>query len=321
MTDGNLPAGIMYYRVYTDIETEDGHFMAGSNVVSVDVPASDAMPEAQAFIMMKTGQDKDLGMINTAYIVVAPTDISADIGTGKQITITSPLLDGQSQKAMYIGKSMTNYKGNKNYYYGYPATYLGETRKLDEWDTKYAVTAKGWEADKRVGKHLFDIDGEQVSFEFDKPMPDSRVEDVKLARDAGGVLTVSWKVIEDGVPIDGGAGKYGWKYLIKVLYAGVYASGTDPDFEAEKMWSNYDIFDKDLNIGFSRVCEVAANMPQDVSSVSIPEGIFSPGDTVHVLVYAISTDESFISPDSGAAGYGKAYMYWLFNYKVMVPVP
>ena len=121
--------------------------------------------------------------------------------------------------------------------------------------------------------------------------------------------------------MDGGPGKYGWKYLIKILYPGIYMSGDDPDFEAEKAWTNFDIFDKELNIGFSRVCEVAANMPQDMSSVKVPEGIFAPGDTVHVLVYAISTTESFVSSDSGIPGYGKAFMYWLFNYTVMVKVP
>ncbi len=102
-------------------------------------------------------------------------------------------------------------------------------------------------------------------------MPQSAIFNPQLTRNSDGNIDLSWSMVQDGSSFSGGSGGYGWKYLVKVMYEGAYAGGTDPNYQFEKFWSNICIRDK----GFNQVCELTRNMPLDNGNkVVIPDGIF-----------------------------------------------
>jgi len=314
MTDRNLPSGTSYFRVFQMIATADSALGVASNEVSVTIGSEQAFPPNITMLMMKTLPASGGAVEHQARYVVTTNDIGGIIPSGKNITITSPLFV-QAVKAQY---AVMGYKKVKNYYYGNRALYLGEIRMPGEWESKYYVSKNDFAADDRIGTHTIAINNQDIDFALTTGMPNSKILNPQLSRNADGDLEVSWNMLEDGSPFTGGAGKYGWKYLVKVMYEGVYAGGNDPDYQFEKFWSNICIRD----IGFNRICEVAVNMPQDAGNkMVIPDGIFDKETTVKISLYAISTTETATSPDSGVSGYGKAYMYWLYMGGTSVVVP
>ena len=58
-----------------------------------------------------------------------------------------------------------------------------------------------------------------------------------------------------------------------------------------------------------------------MDSILIPEGVFEPGQTVSILLYAISTTDSSSGVESGVDGYGWSDMSWLFAWKSGAVVP
>ena len=307
MTDKNLTQGTFYYRVFQLMNSQDGALIkVGSNEESIGLNFEECFPSRLSMLMMKTIPKSDGGYQNQAWYVVTTTDISGIIPTGLGVFVSSPLFT-QATAAQY---AKMGYKKIKNYYYDYPAHSLGEINMPGEWESKYYVPKDDFAADDRIGSHKIRIGNEIVDFgEFTTGVPQSKIYYPQLSRNSDGNLEVSWGMIQDGTVFSGGAGNYGWKYLVKVMEEGVYAGGNDPDYQYENYWSNMCIRD----IGFNRICEVAANMP-DISGnrVSVPDGIFTTGSTVTISVYAISTKDSYNNASSGVSGYGKSYMYWLY---------
>lgn len=307
MTDKNLTEGTFYYRVFQLMNSQDGALIRiGSNEESFGLNFEECFPSKLGMLMMKTIPKADGGYQHQAWYVVTTTDISGIIPYGMGVFVSSPLFT-QAQTAQY---AKMGYKKVKNYYYDCPAYSLGEISNPGEWESKYYVPKDDFAAADRIGSHKIRISDEVVDFgEFTTGMPQSKIYYPQLTRNSDGTLKVSWGMIQDGTPFTGGAGNYGWKYLVKVMEEGVYAGGNDPDYQYENYWSNICIKD----IGFNRICEVAANMP-DISgnSVTVPDGIFTTGSTVTISVYAISTKDSYNMPSSGVSGYGKSYMYWLY---------
>ncbi|MCD4782737.1 MAG: carboxypeptidase-like regulatory domain-containing protein [Candidatus Eremiobacteraeota bacterium] len=304
MTDKNLSQGICYYRVFEIINSDGGHLAVGSNEVSVNMSASDAFPDNIAMLMMKTLPAAGGGYEHQARYVVTTTDISGIIPQGKTVMIVSPFF-AQSMQAQY---AVMGYKKVKHYYYGNPAHYLGEIGMPGEWESKYFVSKDDFAADERIGTHRISIDGSIVGFgNLTTAQPESKILNPQVSLNADGDIELTWNMVQDGASFSGGAGSYGWKYFIKVMQE---AGAGDSTYQYEKFWSNICIRD----IGFNRICEVSANIPQVTNNkVVIPGGIFESGTAVKVSLYAISTSETTSSPTTGADGYGKSFMYWLYQ--------
>lgn len=316
MTDRNLTAGTWYYRVFQVIDTESGEFMLGSNQESLEIDSSVCFPSRISIMMLKTLPVPGTGGLeHQSRFVVTTTDIRDTIPAGMDVTVDSALFSA-IQTARY---SQMSYKNVEHYYYGNPAYYLGEINMPGEWDSKYFVTKDDFSADEVIGTHSIDINGETVNFgQIDDAMPNNKVYGVSISRNRDDQLQVSWSMVEDGSTFSGGEGSYGWKYLVKVMYAGQYAGGDDPDYQWEKYWSNVCI--KDCN--FVEICSRLENMPQvSDNTVTIPDGIFDSGDSVKVSVYAISSNESNTTADSGVDGYAKSYLYWLYRGGASLEIP
>ena len=320
MTDRNMTAGSWTYRVFHELDTDAGRVARGSDEVTVEIAAADAFPDRLAFRILKTIPLGGPDFQNQARWVVTTTSISDNIGSGMSNEVTSPLLDDPTSLT-YLSPMLTAYEGVEHYFHGDPAVYVGETRKLDEWDAKYAAALDDFEDDAVIGTTSISIDGESMSFpERTEGLSANRLYGVELNRDGDGRLEISWSMMQDGAPFDGGAGAYGWRYLAKVGRVGPWGAEGD-GFEWEVFWSNWCLNDVGRDIGFNRVVDLAGNMPQDEASILVPDDVFDTGDTVSILLYAISTTDSTSSPDSGVDGYGMADMYWLFAYRTATTVP
>jgi hypothetical protein len=315
MTDKNLAAGVWYYRAYYVSGSSGAKLMLASNETAVTMPSENAFPSKIAMLMLKTLPAEGGGYDNQARYVATTTDIYGLIPQGINVGVSSPLFDS-TQKAQY---ALTPYKKIKNYYYGNPGICLGETKMPGEWESKYYVSKDSYASDACIGSHRMGIDGQAVTLaDITTAQPSSKIVTPSIIKNADGSLEISWKMFQDGTSFSGGAGNYGWKYLVKVMYEGAYSGGTDPTYQYEKYWSNTCIKD----MGFHRICEVVVNMPQDEGNkVTIPAGVFSTGNQLQVAIYAISTTQTAVNPVSGASGYGKAYMYWLYYGGSTLTVP
>ena len=300
LTDPNLPAGTWYYRLLAAYDLPGGRHWVGSNVVEVTVDPAQAFPERLALLMNKVAPDSEQpgAVENVATYVVATADIAAVIPAGLQVAVNSPLTGGQPRAAAYIGPEQTAYRGNEHYYWGNPPVYGGPSRKIDEWDAKYAVNLTGYERAAQEGEHRIAIGGTPVRFQL-PAAPDSRIENITLAREDDGQIHIRWQMTEDGQALAGGAGSHGWRYLAKVLQPGRHAGNEAAPYEAERFWSSYCLRDDGANIGFNRVVELASNMPAAQDSIILPPGIFPTGSPVIVMLYAIATADSSNEADSG----------------------
>ena len=320
VVDPNLVQGTWFYRVFHEIDSPAGPVSVGSNVRRVDMDPDDAFPERLALVMLKTTALGGANFVNQARYAVATTSGSGVIPPGLETEVSSPLLP-EPEPLAYISPQMTDYRDVEQYYYGDPAVACGRTRKIDEWDAKYAAAVDDFDDLAVVGEHRIAVGGEPIVFEpLPDGMPANRLFGVELVRDEG-QLRVVWSMFEDGQPFDGGAGEYSWKYLAKIKYAGEYAGGDDPDYEWERFWSSWCLRDVGRDLGFNRVVELALNMPQNHDQIDVPDGIFAPGDEVTVALYAIATADASNLADSGVEGYGAASMYWLYAARDEVIVP
>ena len=320
MTDRNMVAGSWSYRVFHEVQTEAGPMAIGSDVATVTIDAAAAFPDRLAFRILKTIPLGGPDFQNQARWVVTTTSISDNIGPGMSHEVTSPLLDDVTP-LNFISPMATAYEGVEHYFHGDPAVYVGETRKIDEWDAKYAAALDDWADDAVIGTASISIDGSPMSFpERTEALPGNRLYGVDLVRNGDGRLEITWSMTQDGAAFAGGPGAYGWKYLAKVAKVGPWGAEGD-GYEWEVFWSNWCLDDVGRDMGFNRVVDLAPNMAQDEASILLPDGVFDVGDPVTILVYAISTTDSVSSPSSGVDGYGMADMYWLFAYRTAITVP